>query len=134
MTPMGQLSLCAEDDYLNATSGRTTMLAVRRLSAGERAPWWRTRVRLGELVSRSLVLIPSLYLAGAVALGVLLPALDRSHGRELPRDQRRGSAVDPPGGSGRHDRVRWTGGVGRGPRRSFRSRAALAAPRARVPT
>ena len=104
MTPMGQLSLCAEDDYLNATSGRTTMLAVRRLSAGERALWGHARVRLGELVSRSLVLIPGLY------------------------------AADPPGGGGRHDRVRWTGGVGRGSRRSVRGRAVLAAPRARVPT
>jgi len=83
MTPMGQLRPCAEDDDLDAMSECRTMLAVRRLSAGERAPWWRARVRLGELVARSLVLIPSLYLAGAIALGIVLPALARSHGGEL---------------------------------------------------
>jgi uncharacterized membrane protein len=83
MTPMRRASLYAEDDDVDATSGSRTNLAARRLSAGERAPWWRARVRLGELVSRSLVLIPSLYLAGAIVLGVLLPALDRGHGGKL---------------------------------------------------
>ena len=83
MTPMAQLSRCAKGDDVDAMSECRTMLAVRRLSAGERAPWWRVRVRLGELVSRSLVLIPTIYLAGAIALGVLLPALDRSHGGKL---------------------------------------------------
>jgi uncharacterized membrane protein len=83
VTSMGQLSRCADDDDLDAMSECRPMLAVRRLSAGERAPWWRARVRLGEVVSRSLVLIPSLYLAGAIVLGVLLPALDRSYGGKL---------------------------------------------------
>jgi uncharacterized membrane protein len=83
MTSMGQLSPCSNGDDLDAVSHRRPMLAVRRLSAGERAPWWRARVRLSELVSRSLVLIPTLYLVGAIALGVLLPALDRRHGGEL---------------------------------------------------
>ena len=83
MTPMAQLSRCAEPDDVGAMSECRTMLAVRRLSAGERAPWWRLRVRLGELVSRSFVLIPSLYLAGAIALGILLPALDRGHSPKL---------------------------------------------------
>ncbi|HUA48184.1 MAG TPA: DUF2254 domain-containing protein [Solirubrobacteraceae bacterium] len=83
MTSMGQLSPCAEDDEEDAPSACPTMLAVRRLSASERAPWWRARARLRELVSGSLVLIPTFYLAGAIALGVLLPALDRSHGSML---------------------------------------------------
>jgi uncharacterized membrane protein len=83
MTPMGQLSPCAEDGNLDAMSECRTMLAARRLSAGERAPCWRARVRLGELVSRSLVLIPSLYLAAAIVLGILLPAVDRGHGGKL---------------------------------------------------
>ena len=83
MTSMAELSRRADDDDLEATAECRTLLAVRRLSAGERAPWWRARVRLGEFVSRSLVLIPSLYLAGAIALGILLPALDRSYGGKL---------------------------------------------------
>jgi uncharacterized membrane protein len=83
MMPMGQLSPCAEGDNLDAMSECRTILAVRRLSAGERAPWWRARVRLGDLVSRSLVLIPSLYLAGAIVLGILLPALVRGDGDKL---------------------------------------------------
>jgi uncharacterized membrane protein len=40
-------------------------------------------VRGGELVSGSLVVIPSLYLGGAIALGVLLPAIDRGFAGEL---------------------------------------------------
>jgi uncharacterized membrane protein len=83
MMSMAQLSPCAEDDEEDTRSACSTMLAVRRLSAGERAPWWRARVLFGERVSRSFVLIPSLYLAGAIVLGLLLPALDRGHGGKL---------------------------------------------------
>ena len=82
MTSVDQFSPRPENEHLDA-SPPGVMLAARRLSAGERAPCWQARVRLRELVSRSLVLIPTLYLAGAIALGVLLPALDRSHGDKL---------------------------------------------------
>jgi hypothetical protein len=77
MMSIGQLSPCAEDDEEDTRSACLTMLAVRRLSAGKRAPWWHARVLFGERVSRSFVLIPSLYLAGAIVLGLLrgTPAL-----------------------------------------------------------
>ena len=83
MMSMGQLRPCTEDDEEDTRSACLSMLAARRLSAGERAPWWRARVLFGERFSRSFVLIPSLYLAGAIVLGVLLPAFDRGHGGEL---------------------------------------------------
>jgi uncharacterized membrane protein len=73
----------AKAQELDAASGCETTLAARRLSTRERAPLWLARVRLGELVSRSLVAIPSLYLVGAIALGVLLPAIDRGFGGDL---------------------------------------------------
>lgn len=82
MTSTAQLSACSEN-HPDAASERGAMLAARRLSDGERAPLWRARVRLREMGSRSLVLIPSIYLGGAIALGVLLPAADRTFGGNL---------------------------------------------------
>jgi hypothetical protein len=79
---MAQLSARSEN-HPDAMSERGAMLAARRLSDGERAPLWRARVRLRETASRSLVLIPSIYLGGAMALGVLLPAADRTFGGNL---------------------------------------------------
>lgn len=53
------------------------MVAARRLSAGERAALWNARLHAGEAVSRSLVIVPSMYLLAAVGIGVVLPAIDR---------------------------------------------------------
>jgi uncharacterized membrane protein len=53
------------------------VLAGRGLSTRERAPLWRLRWRVREGASSSLALIPSLYLLGAIGLGLLLPAIDR---------------------------------------------------------
>jgi len=55
-------------------------VAVRPLSASERAPRWGARVLRRERMARSLVLLPGLYLAAALALGVALPAIDRARG------------------------------------------------------
>jgi uncharacterized membrane protein len=53
---------------------------ARPLSTHERAPLWRLRLTGREAISRSLVLVPALYLAAAVALGIVLPAIDRARG------------------------------------------------------
>jgi uncharacterized membrane protein len=61
-----------------AVSKREEVVAARGLSARERAPLWRARLRVREAVSRSLTLIPVTYLGAAVSLGILLPVIDRS--------------------------------------------------------
>jgi uncharacterized membrane protein len=57
-------------------SSAPAQIAVRELSAAERSSHWRVRLRLRETTARSLVLVPALYLVGAVALGIALPAID----------------------------------------------------------
>lgn len=54
------------------------MVTARQLSARERAPLWSLRLHTRESLSRSFVFVPSIYLLGAVALGIALPAIDRA--------------------------------------------------------
>lgn len=57
-------------------------IAVRPVSPHERRTGWRRRLLVRERVRRSLVLLPALYLLGAIVLAVALPAIDRSRGSE----------------------------------------------------
>ncbi len=43
------------------------------LSAAERSRFWRVRFRVGEWLSRSLVVVPSLYIVVALALAETRP-------------------------------------------------------------
>lgn len=47
-----------------------------QLSAAERSPRWRLRFRVRERASRSLLLIPSLYIVAALVLGEAVPAIE----------------------------------------------------------
>jgi uncharacterized membrane protein len=49
-----------------------------QLSAGERSRTWRLRFRLGEWLERSLVVVPILYIVGAIALAELVPQIEGS--------------------------------------------------------
>src|SRR5215207_9036655 len=50
--------------------------AHEQLSTSELSPRWRTRFIARERVSRSLVLVPTVYIVVAVALGLLIPVLE----------------------------------------------------------
>lgn len=49
-----------------------------QLSVGERSRLWRLRFRLGEWLERSLVVVPILYIVGAIALAELVPAIENT--------------------------------------------------------
>jgi uncharacterized membrane protein len=53
--------------------------ALDQLSAGERSTTWRTRFLLREWVSRSLFVVPALYMAAALALAEILSRVEGSH-------------------------------------------------------
>jgi len=55
-------------------------VAARRLSESERVPLWSVRLHAREAVSRSFVFVPGIYVVAAAALGIVLPAIDRSSG------------------------------------------------------
>ena len=61
-------------------------VTVRGLSASERSPRWRRRVRLRERLALSLTLIPAVYLLAAAVLGIVVPEIDRSRGRNTVLD------------------------------------------------
>jgi uncharacterized membrane protein len=61
-------------------------VTVRGLSASERSPRWRRRVRLRERLELSLTLIPAAYLLAAAVLGIVVPEIDRSRGRNTVLD------------------------------------------------
>jgi uncharacterized membrane protein len=71
---LGQRSILALQPLSASTVG------ARRLSSGERASLWRLRLRARDALSSSLTLIPSLYLGAAVALGAVMPVVDRARG------------------------------------------------------
>lgn len=48
----------------------------QQLSASERSRAWGTRFRARELLARSLVVVPCLYIALALALGELVPVIE----------------------------------------------------------
>jgi uncharacterized membrane protein len=70
--------MMSSDPEANAAFGEVEAVAARQLSARERAPFWGLRLHTREALSRSLVLIPSLYLMAAVVIGIVLPLVDRS--------------------------------------------------------
>lgn len=49
----------------------------QQLSAGERSPSWRLRFQLREWRSRSLVLVPTLYIVAALLLAEAVPAIEQ---------------------------------------------------------
>ena len=51
----------------------------QQLSASERSRAWGTRFRVRELLARSLVVVPCLYIALALALGELVPVIEGNH-------------------------------------------------------
>src|SRR5436190_11150345 len=53
-------------------------VAARRLSTSERAPLWSLRLHARETFAHSLVIVPTMYLAAAVLMGIAIPAIDRS--------------------------------------------------------
>ena len=55
-------------------------VAARRLSESERAALWSGRLHVREAVSRSFVFVPGIYVIVAAAIGIVLPAIDRSSG------------------------------------------------------
>ena len=54
----------------------TNTVPLDQLSASERSASWRTRFLLREWVARSLFVIPTLYMAAALALAEVLPRLE----------------------------------------------------------
>jgi uncharacterized membrane protein len=58
-------------------SGAETV-AARRLSTSERASLWSLRLHARETFAHRLVIVPTMYLAAAVLMGIAIPAIDRS--------------------------------------------------------
>jgi len=79
----------------------TDVAPFESLSAGERSPSWRLRFRLREWLARSLVLVPSLYIVGALALAEAVSALEGDHdllGLRMDADTARTSLSAVAGG------------------------------------
>jgi uncharacterized membrane protein len=67
----------ALDPAVGALPG-VNVVSLHQLSASERSPSWRTRFLLREWVAGSLFVIPTLYMAVALALAEILPRLEGS--------------------------------------------------------
>ncbi|HEY1509309.1 MAG TPA: DUF2254 family protein [Solirubrobacteraceae bacterium] len=66
------------DDRRGQDPGDTEIVAARRLSVSERAPFWSLRLHARQRFAHSLVIVPTMYLLAAVLLGLAIPAIDRS--------------------------------------------------------
>ena len=53
-----------------------TASVQEQLSPGERSRTWRARFLARERVARSLILVPSLYIVGALALAEAVPLIE----------------------------------------------------------
>ena len=70
-------SLTPSESTVQHDAPDTETVAARGLSTSERAPFWSLRLHARETFAHSLVIVPSMYLLGAVLLGIAIPAIDR---------------------------------------------------------